>query len=103
MLPETELRSLQDRWVTEAPASDLADRIIRHALMQEQRLPLLARIKRSLIVPEQSAVWKGGFAIAACVMIAIVAMDDGKPTKKTVYQKPMDQLVEEMILDNYQY
>ncbi len=100
MLPNNEMHALRDQWVVEAAPDGLADRISRHALAQKQQRPFLARVKTAFAMPQQSMAWKGGFAVAACLMIAIIVMENGAATKQT-YKKPMTQLVEEMYLNAY--
>ena len=98
MLPDNDTRTLRDQWVIEAAPTDLADRIASHALAHQQHRPFTARVKRLFAMPEQGGyAWKGAFAVAACIMLAIVLMDSGA-TKSVAYKKPMNQLVEELYL-----
>lgn len=96
MQPDNEIRALREQWTMEAMPAGLADRISRHALAHKQHRPFLSRVKDALAMPESAMNWKGGFAVAACVMIAIVMMDKGGANQKLTYKKPMEQLVEEM-------
>lgn len=97
MLHESEIRALRDQWTVEDVPAGLADRITRHALAQPQHVPLLARIRKNFAMPDNGGyAWKGAFAVAACVMIAIVLMNNFSAPQKAVYKKPMSQLVEEM-------
>ena len=106
MLPETELHQLRTQWTVEAPSDALADRIIRHALAQPQKRPFFTRVKTALAMRPQQQ-WAGGLAFAACLMVAVVALDSPTPQpatqSKTVYHKPMDQIVEQMIWNDYDY
>lgn len=96
MQHDMEIRALRDEWVIEAVPEGLADRISRHALAQKQHRPFLSRVKDAFAMPPManSMAWKGGFAVAACLLVAIVMMDGGH--SQPTYSKPMTQLVEEM-------
>ncbi len=96
MQHDMEIRRLRDEWTIEDVPAGLADRISRHALAHKQHRPFFARVKDALAMPESAVSWKGGFAVAACIMIAIVVMETSAQTKQLTYQKPMSQLVEEM-------
>jgi ferric-dicitrate binding protein FerR (iron transport regulator) len=105
MLPDQEMNRLRSRWAVDSPAPDLADRIVRHALAQKQHRPLLARLKDNFALPQSRSFAMGGLAVAACAMVAIVALQSSKPStgKSGTYQAPMDQIVEEMIWNDYTY
>ena len=96
MQPNDEIRALRAQWVIEEMPAGLADRISRHALAHTQRRPFFARVKNALAMPESAMQWKGGFAVAACIMLAILMMGQGTAQQKMVYKKPLEQLVEEM-------
>lgn len=96
MLPNQEINALRAQWTIDDMPAGLADRISRHALAHKQHRPFLVRLKDALALPEPTVSWKGGFAVAACIMIAIVVMDSGSAQKSLTYNKPMTQLVEEM-------
>lgn len=97
MLHEPEVNALRHQWTVEEVPAGLADRIARHALSQPQRVPFLARVRKSFAMPEDGGyAWKGAFAVAACVMVAIVVMNNTTAPQKATYKKPMTQLVEEM-------
>lgn len=96
MQPDHEMHALREQWTIEAVPAGLAERISRHALAQKQHRPFLARVKDAFAMPEQGGyAWKGGFAVAACLLVALVVMETGTQTQQT-YKKPMTQLVEEM-------
>lgn len=97
MLHEPEIRALRNEWNIDEVPVGLADRIARHALSHRQHVPLLARLRKSFAMPDNGGyAWKGAFAVAACVMIAIVIMNTAGAPQKISYKKPMTQLVEEM-------
>lgn len=102
MQPDIDMQSLRKQWTIEEVPAGLADRICRHALAHKQQVPFFARVRKSFAMPEQGGyAWKGGFAVAACLMIAIVVMNSASGPQKPVYKKPMTQLVEEMYLNAY--
>lgn len=102
MQPDNEMRALRQQWTIEEVPAGLAERISRHALAHKQHVPFLARVRQSFAMPEQGGyAWKGGFAVAACLMIAMVVMNSASAPQKPVYKKPMTQLVEEMYLNAY--
>lgn len=97
MQHDMEIRRLRDEWTIEDVPAGLADRIARHALAQKQHRPFLVRLKDTLMMPPQNSMaWKGGFAVAACIMIAIAVFENGSASQQLSYKKPMSQLVEEM-------
>ncbi len=96
MLHNSEIRALRDQWAIEEMPAGLAERIGRHALSHKQHRPFFARVKDALAMPEAAMSWKGGFAVAACLLVAIVVMETGAQTQQLTYKKPMTQLVEEM-------
>jgi len=109
MQHDQEMNALRQQWVVESPAPDLADRIIRHALAQPQRQPFMARLSQWL-APQHYPTAMKGLAFAACVMVAVVAYDGNrthtstaKDGTKVTYQKPMEQIVDELLLSDYQY
>lgn len=109
MLPDSDITSLRTQWTVEPPASDLADRIIRHALAQPQRQPLLVRLRNALAQPSYPLAMRG-MAFAACVMVAVIAFDGERSGTRTAsdgttttYQKPLSQIADELLLSDYQY
>lgn len=97
MLHDNEVRALRDQWTVDDMPVGLADRITRNALAHKQHRPLFARLKDALAMPENGGyAWKGGFAVAACLMVAIALMNNSPTPQKPVYKKPMNQLIEEM-------
>ncbi len=104
MLPD-EITTLRRHWQHEEPSSDLADRIVAHALAHKQHRPWSARLRDAFARPHQGFTMKG-MAFAACLMVAIIAIDrtgDTKTKKPQTYSKPMEQIVEEMLWSDYKY
>lgn len=105
MLPEKEMDYLRNNWVSEAPPSDLADRIISHALLQKQHVPFTTRVRNAFTLPEQRRFAMAGMAVAACIMIAIVALQNPLSAKSQAsgYKPPLDQIADEMMWNDYTY
>ena len=102
MQPNSEMRALREQWTIEEVPAGLAERISRHALEHKQSVPFFVRVRKIFAMPEQGGyAWKGGFAVAACLMLAIVVMNSASAPQKPAYKKPMTQLVEEMYLNAY--
>lgn len=107
MLQPNEITRLRQQWPAEEPSSDLADRIIAHALAHKQQRPWLARLQATLTNPSPAFAMRG-IAVAACLTLAIVALDGGstgsKPKTTTAkYKMPMEQIVEDLIWNDYNY
>lgn len=97
MLHDNEVRALRNQWTIDDMPTGLADRIARNALAHKQHRPFFARVKDAFAMPENGGyAWKGGFAVAACLMVAVVIMNTTTTPQKAVYKKPMNQLIEEM-------
>lgn len=105
MQPEKEMEFVREHWVAEVPPSYLADRIIAHALSQKQHVPFMTRVIRAFTLPEQRRFTMAGMAVAACIMIAIVALQNplSAKTQATGYQPPLDQIADEMMWNDYAY
>jgi len=99
-----ELTQLRHHWNEHTPPSDLADRIIANAMLHKQHRSFHARLRDAFARPSQSFAMKG-FALAACVMVAVIAIDrpTSTPQKAKKYSMPMEQIVEEMIWSDYNY
>lgn len=92
---ELDMERLRDEWTIEAVPAGLAERISQHALAHKQHRPFFTRVRDAFAMPmANNMAWKSGFAVAACLLIAIVLMETG--ASQPTYQKPMTQLVEEM-------
>ena len=101
MLPEHEQRALRAAWTIEPAPDGLADRVIRHALAQPQRQSWFLRVRSLLTRQEHAGAWTGGFVLAACLLIAVIATDGAAPAAGGAYTKPLDQIAEEILWDDY--
>lgn len=107
MLQPDETTTLRRVWKIDEPTADLADRIVAHALAHPQQGRWLGRLKVAFNPSPVFAM--RGLAVAACLTIAILTLDGGigggdKPTRTgTTYKMPMDQIVEDLMWNDYNY
>lgn len=100
--PET---ALQRAWPELSPPDDLADRIVAHATQLPQRRPRLAGLRAWFARPDYAS-WRGVALAAACVMIAVIALQPSRnqtTAAATKYRAPMEQMVEEMLWSDTVY
>lgn len=106
MLHEYEIDRLRRDWIIETPTDDLADRIVAHAtsLPQRRRAAFLPRLLHVLSIPSPALAMRG-MAVAACLMVAVIAVDGTTPMGKSPlsYKAPTEKLVEDLFWSEYDY
>ena len=103
MQPNQDMDLLRRQWVVGAPATDLADRILAHALAQPQKQTLAQqwRAFRQRVATPSPAY---GFAFAACLMLAVIAYDPQPQREQPLLGNgAMERMVEQFIWDDYTY
>jgi hypothetical protein len=112
MQPDVNIQSLRQHWPVEAPAMDLADRIVARAIAQPQHQPFARKFHAFLasLNPMQGEGFTGkGLAFAACLLAAIVIIDPSmtaRPTSEhnpTVSKKELNRMLDEMMWDEVYY
>lgn len=116
MQPEFDIHALRRHWPSEAPAADLAERIVARAIAQPQRQPFALKLRAflaSLNPLQGEAITGRGLAFAACLLAAVVVMEpsmtsrpvnDAGSTKKASLlgtKKDVNRMLEETFWDGY--
>lgn len=103
-MPHDDTPLLRRHWAVEAPAPDLADRILAHALAQPQRSSF-ARQWKAFVERMQTPGPARGFAFAACLVVAVIAFNPqaDRKTSTPTSSASMERMVEQFIWDDYRY